>query len=160
MPRQPPGTNLPYSPLPCTTPCRAAGGRRPPCGGAGAARTGRRAAGRIPGTSLWRGAAGIGAGVPPRLGRRSADRTRPARAGQGAEGARRPPQRGCGRRVGSLSRRQKPLDRKSVVSGKSVSVRVDLGGRRNIKKKKQDKIGYTLYDIIKNMKRLKKNKQR
>src|SRR3546814_13712603 len=28
-------------------------------------------------------------------------------------------------------------DRKSVVSGKSVAVRVDLGGRRNIKKKKQ-----------------------
>src|SRR3546814_12028785 len=28
-------------------------------------------------------------------------------------------------------------DRKSVVSGKSVSVRVDLGGRRIIKKKKQ-----------------------
>src|SRR3546814_12683625 len=28
-------------------------------------------------------------------------------------------------------------DRKSVVWGKSVSVRVDLGGRRNIKKKKQ-----------------------
>src|SRR3546814_12052380 len=27
------------------------------------------------------------------------------------------------------------IDRKSVVSGKSVSVRVDLGGRRNIKKK-------------------------
>src|SRR3546814_14131541 len=26
-------------------------------------------------------------------------------------------------------------DRKSVVSGKSVSVRVDLGGRRNLKKK-------------------------
>src|SRR3546814_19973877 len=26
-------------------------------------------------------------------------------------------------------------DRKSVVQGKSVSVRVDLGGRRNIKKK-------------------------
>src|SRR3546814_17549103 len=32
--------------------------------------------------------------------------------------------------------RTKPLDRKSVVSGKSVSVRVDLGGRRIIKKKK------------------------
>src|SRR3546814_12196619 len=33
------------------------------------------------------------------------------------------------------------IDRKSVVSGKSVSVRVDLGGRRIIKKKKrlQDK---------------------
>src|SRR3546814_15205221 len=29
----------------------------------------------------------------------------------------------------------KSLDRKSVVSGKSVSVRVDLGGRRIIKKK-------------------------
>src|SRR3546814_14709321 len=28
------------------------------------------------------------------------------------------------------------LDRKSVVSGKSVSVRVELGGRRTIKKKK------------------------
>src|SRR3546814_14278306 len=30
------------------------------------------------------------------------------------------------------------LDRKSVVKGKSVSVRVDLGGRRIIKKKKQN----------------------
>src|SRR3546814_13734979 len=30
-------------------------------------------------------------------------------------------------------------DRKSVVSGKSVSVRVDLGGRRTIKKKKKKK---------------------
>src|SRR3546814_18576921 len=29
------------------------------------------------------------------------------------------------------------LDRKSVVQGKSVSVRVDLGGRRILKKKKQ-----------------------
>src|SRR3546814_15613800 len=28
-------------------------------------------------------------------------------------------------------------DRKSVVEGKSVSVRVDLGGRRNIKKQKK-----------------------
>src|SRR3546814_16143918 len=31
------------------------------------------------------------------------------------------------------------LDRKSVGSGKSVSVRVDLGGRRIIKKKKKTK---------------------
>src|SRR3546814_12587066 len=30
-----------------------------------------------------------------------------------------------------------PLDRKSVVEGKSVSVRVDLGGRRIITKKKK-----------------------
>src|SRR3546814_16623236 len=29
------------------------------------------------------------------------------------------------------------LDRKSVVSGKSVSVRVDLGGRRILQKKRQ-----------------------
>src|SRR3546814_7537373 len=33
------------------------------------------------------------------------------------------------------SRRGPPVDRKSVVEGKSVSVRVDLGGRRIIKKK-------------------------
>src|SRR3546814_13094296 len=32
------------------------------------------------------------------------------------------------------------LDRKSVVEGKSVSVRVDLGGRRIIKKKKNERI--------------------
>src|SRR3546814_16690133 len=31
------------------------------------------------------------------------------------------------------------IDRKGVVSGKSVSVRVDLGGRRVIKKKKECK---------------------
>src|SRR3546814_11351148 len=36
-------------------------------------------------------------------------------------------------RVGDDQRR---LDRKSVVAGKSVSVRVDLGGRRIIKKQK------------------------
>src|SRR3546814_18408825 len=38
-----------------------------------------------------------------------------------------------GRSRGLLSMRP---DRKSVVSGKSVSVRVDLGGRRIVKKKK------------------------
>src|SRR3546814_11651742 len=36
------------------------------------------------------------------------------------------------------------LDRKSVVEGKSVSVRVDLGGRRIIKKKKNMT---TMHDI-------------
>src|SRR3546814_18210000 len=35
------------------------------------------------------------------------------------------------------ARSYKISDRKSVVQGKSVSVRVDLGGRRMIKKKKQ-----------------------
>src|SRR3546814_13884263 len=35
-----------------------------------------------------------------------------------------------------VAERQSPRDRKSVVEGKSVSVRLDLGGRRSIKKKK------------------------
>src|SRR3546814_17474713 len=53
--------------------------------------------------------------------------------------------------VGVLRRREQPvgrrlLDRKSVVEGKSVAVRVDLGGRRIIKKKKK---------IIRNIKKLK-----
>src|SRR3546814_11840226 len=39
------------------------------------------------------------------------------------------------------TRLRRQADRKSVVEGKSVSVRVDLGGRRIIKKKKQ--IRYT-----------------
>src|SRR3546814_20310787 len=56
-----------------------------------------------------------GAQAPPRLGQ-TQDQTRP-------ETARR-------------SRTKMRIDRKSAVSGKSVSVRVDLGGRRIIKKKK------------------------
>src|SRR3546814_18877323 len=40
-------------------------------------------------------------------------------------------------------------DRKSVVSGKSVSVRVDLGGRRIIKKKKTTSIQTNIYKTIK-----------
>src|SRR3546814_14406724 len=46
-----------------------------------------------------------------------------------------------GRRAGRLAPScliRKTVDRKSVVKGKSVSVRVDLGGRRIIKKKKQN----------------------
>src|SRR3546814_20279698 len=35
------------------------------------------------------------------------------------------------------------IDRKSVVSGKSVSVRVDLGGRRIIQKKTKEQQKYT-----------------
>src|SRR3546814_16645882 len=38
--------------------------------------------------------------------------------------------------VGDAREHRRPLDRKSVVSGKSVSVRVDIGCRRFIKKKK------------------------
>src|SRR3546814_17246518 len=40
-------------------------------------------------------------------------------------------------RAARPGRRGVPIDRKSVVEGKSVSVRVDLGGRRIIKKKKK-----------------------
>src|SRR3546814_12318348 len=36
-----------------------------------------------------------------------------------------------------LQSASEPADRKSVVEGKSVSVRVDLGGRRIMKKKKE-----------------------
>src|SRR3546814_16153339 len=42
-------------------------------------------------------------------------------------------------RLGAIWRRVSRTDRKSVGSGKRVSVRVDLGGRRIIKKKKQTK---------------------
>src|SRR3546814_11115303 len=42
----------------------------------------------------------------------------------------------AGRLVGAAPMYLKGQDRKRVVSGKSVSVRVDLGGRRIIKKKK------------------------
>src|SRR3546814_11148015 len=37
----------------------------------------------------------------------------------------------------SLNRRLQPADRTSAVKGKSVSVRVDVGGRRSNKKKKK-----------------------
>src|SRR3546814_11226202 len=43
---------------------------------------------------------------------------------------------------------QNQKDRKSVVSGKSVSVRVDLGGRRLINNKTQGATGATALDTI------------
>src|SRR3546814_15228792 len=42
-------------------------------------------------------------------------------------------------RVGGGHDQRRPRARKSVVSGKSVSVRVDFGGRRIINKKKKQK---------------------
>src|SRR3546814_17245773 len=89
-------------------------------------------------------------GAPPPPGARDALRHRTAH-GRGAaarglfggvgdrSGAR--PLRGSGRlRRGYDGNRTRHLaDRKSVVEGKSVSVRVDLGGRRSIKKKKKKK---------------------
>src|SRR3546814_16560064 len=48
-------------------------------------------------------------------------------------------------RIGQMGPSQ---DRKSVVSGKSVSVRVDLGGRRSIKKKNIDQSICDVYLII------------
>src|SRR3546814_18557741 len=59
---------------------------------------------------------------------------------------------GCSDSPAKLIQRVAPLisDRKSVVSGKSVSVRLDLGGRRIIKKKnKKKKQQSTSYKIIK-----------
>src|SRR3546814_18341787 len=48
-------------------------------------------------------------------------------------------------------------DRKSVVWGKSVSVRVDLGGRRIIKKKKEIKQKDNEYKLIKTTRNLSKD---
>src|SRR3546814_12125544 len=45
-----------------------------------------------------------------------------------------------GRAPPSARRDRRAADRKSVVEGKRVSVRVDLGGRRIIKKKKHKRI--------------------
>src|SRR3546814_17838875 len=50
----------------------------------------------------------------------------------------RPAQAGAGQGQGRGGKDRAQADRKSVVSGKSVSVRVDLGGRRIIKKKKDN----------------------
>src|SRR3546814_11060475 len=47
-------------------------------------------------------------------------------------------------RRGTVRPRRPCRDRKSVVSGKSVSVRVDLGGRRIIKKQKNKKTRKTM----------------
>src|SRR3546814_8374366 len=56
---------------------------------------------------------------------------RPGGAARAAgSGTRQPPRS----RSSGLGRHDVEVDRKSVVSGKSVSVRVDLGGRRFIKK--------------------------
>src|SRR3546814_18616225 len=69
--------------------------------------------------------------------------------------ARSPPRRGGKRAairhvlaVRRESRRPFAVDRKSVVEGKSVSVRVDLGGGRIIKKKKK-KVEETIQYILK-----------
>src|SRR3546814_14351776 len=48
------------------------------------------------------------------------------------------------------TRTRKWIDRKSVVEGKSVSVRVDLGGRRIIKKKKKKIFSHTYNRTTKN----------
>src|SRR3546814_20220215 len=47
-----------------------------------------------------------------------------------------------GRRFLQFHIEMRRKDRQSVVTGKSVSVRVDLGGSRNIKKKNQHKNKY------------------
>src|SRR3546814_12175550 len=95
-----------------------------------------------------RGAPGAGGGIqaPPR--RRAAGRLGGEVAGVYRQAAGRRPgsglaqgladEPGCVRPAAAgVDRRLGGSDRKSVVSGKSVSVRVDLGGRRIIKKKKK-----------------------
>src|SRR3546814_14750829 len=101
-------TLVPYTTL--FRSCRAAGGRRHkvPGGGAGRHICARRA-GFEPG------------GRPARASRR--------RGLAGYDGA------GYNRRRPAGDRARGGKDRKSAVSGKSVSVRVDLGGRRIIQKK-------------------------
>src|SRR3546814_12180686 len=69
-------------------------------------------------------------GTPPPRGDPAASAAPRARAGRGRS---RPRPRGW--TAGPPARR----DRKSVVQGKSVSVRLDLGGRRIIKKKNKPK---------------------
>src|SRR3546814_12317602 len=76
-----------------------------------------------PGAGTPRGGRSI---RPPRMHARHRRGEFPARAGRRAR------RRGRGDARVDLAR----ADRKSVVEGKSVSVRVDLGGRRIIKKKK------------------------
>src|SRR3546814_16849348 len=74
------------------------------------------------------------------------------RAGRGDESDQReiwqrPGPQGIQPCVRSICAVRNPGDRKSVVSGKSVSVRVDLGGRRLIKKKKNEKYKVQTRDI-------------
>src|SRR3546814_17982843 len=78
---------------------------------------------------------------------------------QGARGGSVSRRRRLGRVRGRGSARKEArggsTDRKSVVSGKSVSVRVDLGGRRSITKKKQSITQYTLdSEKLKNKKQI------
>src|SRR3546814_11716971 len=91
---------------------------------------------RLPGLRADRGAGGPAwphgrLAADPAWGGVPADR-RPAAAGHSAEG-----------------RLRAPRDRKSVGSGTSVSVRVDLGGRRIIKNTKLTQIHY-MTSLVKN----------
>src|SRR3546814_20342494 len=81
--------------------------------------------------------------LPSRTARASAGKERPLRAGRRGDEhldvrGRQPDDPGReGMGARNVDRPRHPLlDRKSVVEGKSVSVRVDLGGRRRIKNKK------------------------
>src|SRR3546814_11765807 len=56
------------------------------------------------------------------------------------------PGRGCRRGRRAARAWPAPADRKSVVEGKSVSVRVDLGGRRILKNKTRRNIRHNIKD--------------
>src|SRR3546814_19477198 len=86
----------------------------------------------ITGQSLTRaGDRAVSSAVANRTATDSRPRSSPERRGAIAN-----PFAAVRRRACSQSLVERP-DRKSVVKGKSGSVRVDLGGRRNIKKKKK-----------------------
>src|SRR3546814_19516659 len=78
---------------------------------------------------------------PACAGPRLQGRRGPAHAGDGGGLVARRHHRQC-HRAGLLPDRP-DRDRKSAVEGKRGSVRVDLGGRRTIKKKKNKKASYT-----------------
>src|SRR3546814_21197812 len=85
-------------------------------------------------------------GRGPALGLAHAERVGEVACGGLRVAGRFPQGRPAGRHQGAVLRFPWQVDRKSVVEGKSVSVRVDLGGRRLIKKKINTKIMTTVID--------------
>src|SRR3546814_18933754 len=136
MIRRPPRSTRTYTLFPDTTlfrsPRRDAGSRPGPADrGYAPGRTGRTGAGaRI----LDRHADGCVEGSGRRFERRADDR----HDGRFVDAARGADARGAGP-AAPLKPKADRKDRKSVGEGKHVAVRVDHGGRRNIKKKKNKK---------------------
>src|SRR3546814_14481518 len=140
MKRRPPRSTRTDTLFPYTTLFRAAD--------AGTARRADPAGQHCPGRHLGRaGGSDGGRGAPAAVEGNLGGDCRQAPVGRAvdAQGKQSPACAGHGRRLESARK-----DRKSGVSGKSVSVRVDLGGRRHIKKKKEtpnvNKVRITIND--------------